>query len=442
MRKKSAICLLLSLLLLTLPLETMAAEPGFAAFTPKESYQTGLFRDVPQDWYTENVATVYELGLMKGKGSGIFDPHANITLAETITVAAIIHATYHSGSADFPAADGAWYMPYLLYADEHGIASYFQEDQIWESHDNGMWHTTITDHANRAQFASILAKALPEEALPAINTLPDNTLPDINTYDFCGAEVYQLYRAGIITGSDDYGTFHPGSLITRKEVAAILARMVDPAQRREVQFKNPDYTVTGTCGDNYNWLLEDGIFWAEGGDNVTYSLDLGTGHMVIEGNGNIGIFQAWSRYTSRIKTVEIKPGVTGIGFEAFYNCVNLTEIIIPDSVTYIGSDAFEGCTSLTTFTMSDYVDDLGENVFSGCTALTYVRLSPQIKVLGRTVFSNCVSLTQVENTSQIMSYSIYCFNNCTSLKSLDINPSAKVDKSAFRECPAGAGYGA
>ena len=38
--------------------------------------------------------------------------------------------------------------------------------------------------------------------------------------------------------------------------------------------------------------------------------------------------------------------VTIIGFSAFLNCSELTEITIPDSVTYIGGFVFEGCTKL------------------------------------------------------------------------------------------------
>lgn len=39
--------------------------------------------------------------------------------------------------------------------------------------------------------------------------------------------IYTLYNAGILTGSDAYGTFHPDDGITRAEVAAIMARIID-----------------------------------------------------------------------------------------------------------------------------------------------------------------------------------------------------------------------
>ena len=41
--------------------------------------------------------------------------------------------------------------------------------------------------------------------------------------------------------------------------------------------------------------------------------------------------------------------VTGIGYEAFYNCDSLTSIEIPNSVTSIGDEAFYNCSSLTIY---------------------------------------------------------------------------------------------
>ncbi len=59
----------------------------------------------------------------------------------------------------------------------------------------------------------------------------DNAIPDVKTGDAYAAEIYAFYRAGILTGSDQSGTFRPASSIQRCEVAAILFRMFTEAER-------------------------------------------------------------------------------------------------------------------------------------------------------------------------------------------------------------------
>lgn len=63
------------------------------------------------------------------------------------------------------------------------------------------------------------------EPLPAINDVdrvPDNMDP----------AVLALYNAGILTGSDTYGTFDEDGTLNRGQAAAMLARLVDPSLRQ------------------------------------------------------------------------------------------------------------------------------------------------------------------------------------------------------------------
>ena len=49
---------------------------------------------------------------------------------------------------------------------------------------------------------------------------------------------------------------------------------------------------------------------------------------------------------SGIERIVIPSNVTGIGWAAFRNCINLNYVAIPDSVTRIGEKAFQDCISL------------------------------------------------------------------------------------------------
>ena len=62
--------------------------------------------------------------------------------------------------------------------------------------------------------------------------------------------------------------------------------------------------------------------------------------------------------------------VTNIGYGAFYDCNDLTNITIPDSVTSIGESAFWGCSGLTSITIPDSVTSIGDHAFVGCSGLT------------------------------------------------------------------------
>lgn len=84
----------------------------------------------------------------------------------------------------------------------------------------------------RAEFVHIFHGA--DSTYKAINQVADNAIPDVKTGDAFASEIYEFYRAGILTGSDAKGTFHPASSIKRSEGSAILVRMFDTASRQSI----------------------------------------------------------------------------------------------------------------------------------------------------------------------------------------------------------------
>ncbi|MBQ3149676.1 MAG: leucine-rich repeat protein [Clostridia bacterium] len=87
------------------------------------------------------------------------------------------------------------------------------------------------------------------------------------------------------------------------------------------------------------------------GENLTWTLDLVTGELVISGTGDMTNWLdssvPWYSYSSSIKSVTIGNGVTSIGDCAFIFCDSLESITIPDSVTNIGNWALWSCYRLT-----------------------------------------------------------------------------------------------
>ena len=90
----------------------------------------------------------------------------------------------------------------------------------------------INASITRAEFVHIFHGA--ESTYKAINQVADDAIPDVKSGDAFASDIYEFYRAGILTGSDAKGTFHPASSIKRSEVATILLRMFETSARKSI----------------------------------------------------------------------------------------------------------------------------------------------------------------------------------------------------------------
>ena len=168
------------------------------------------------------------------------------------------------------------------------------------------------------------------------------------------------------------------------------------------QIVEPQVLASGNCG-------ADGIQYGaygkiiEFGDNVTWMLDSdgmltisGTGEMArYSYNGSNGSTNApWYNNRLTISSVVIEDGVIGIGNYAFFNCSNLTGVIIPNSITSIGGCSFWGC-GLTEVIIPDSVTGITTQTFTGCSSLKSVTIPSSVKAIGNGAFWDCGGLTDV-----------------------------------------------
>ncbi len=127
--------------------------------------------------------------------------------------------------------------------------------------------------------------------------------------------------------------------------------------------------------------------------------------------------------------------VTGIGLEAFYDCINITSVTIPDSVTIIGAYAFEYCTNLTSITIPDSVTVINGYAFDNCRSLTSITIPDSVTTIGWGVFGYCKSLTSITIPDSITSISIDLFDFCENLTNITIPDSVTtIESYAFNCC--------
>ena len=199
---------------------TTDSSGSMSNFSKARAYVRGQFPDVDEtQWYgyddQKTIALAYEYDLMKGNADGTFNPGGNVTVGQALAVACRVHVIYSGGTT---LVEGStWYQVYVDYAIENGMIK----------------ATDFSDYgrpATRAEMVYIFASAVPAEELPAVNTV--NSLPDVDNGTPYSKQIFMMYEAGGLTGNDDAGTFTPNANISRAQAAAIIARVILPAERR------------------------------------------------------------------------------------------------------------------------------------------------------------------------------------------------------------------
>lgn len=223
------------LVLYALPL-TVQAAGSLSNFQKIRTYASGQFADVPvSEWYADEVQLAYEYGLVNGTAPDSYSPGQDMTIAEAVKFAACLNEIYNTGALTLQNGESLWYQPYVDYALSQGIISPYPD---------------YTAYASRADMAMIFTNALPDDAMMPINNIPDNAIPDVPLSQPCGAAVYKLYRAGILSGVDSSHNYNPNKTITRAEVAAIVVRLADSGVR--IPFEITSGGTGGTGGTTSN----------------------------------------------------------------------------------------------------------------------------------------------------------------------------------------------
>ena len=146
----------------------------------------------------------------------------------------------------------------------------------------------------------------------------------------------------------------------------------------------------------------------------------------------------------------------GIYACTFYNCNEITEIVISNGVNDIGGNAFEGCLnvmqneggvwyvdnwavssddSVTSVSLKSGTVGIAVGTFSECASLGSVSCGESLKYIGDGAFANCVSLSSIVIPEGVRRIGMATFMNCSSLTTATIPKSVEtIEDYAFGFC--------
>ena len=114
--------------------------------------------------------------------------------------------------------------------------------------------------------------------------------------------------------------------------------------------------------------------------------------------------------------VVIPDGVTAVGYMAFENCANLTEVVIPEGVKSIGWNAFQGCVGLKRVKLPDTMKQIEINAFKNCGSLAEIRIPAAVTEIGGGAFEDCGGLTNLTIPESVTNIADRAFTGCRGLK--------------------------
>lgn len=140
----------------------------------------------------------------------------------------------------------------------------------------------------------------------------------------------------------------------------------------------------------------------------------------ISGREVTGIAADAFKAVKTLRSVQIPEGITYIGQYAFYDCDNITAIIVPNTVTSIGMGAFEGCDKLASVTLSSGLKTIDKYTFKDCPVLTGVAIPDSVTVIGDGAFYGCAAISTITLPAGLTDLGTCAFYGCTALKTATV----------------------
>ncbi|MBP3580807.1 MAG: hypothetical protein J6K12_06130, partial [Clostridia bacterium] len=278
--------------------------------------------------------------------SGIMLPESNVSVAEAVVLVSRMNAIYNNNEIDMVSGDKGYDM-YIDYAIENGL---IQEGQF----------TNYDRNIMRYEFVQMFANALPAHCYQPINDI--NSIPDVAETEEYYDDLMMLYEAGVVMGTDEYGSFLATNPIKKYEMAQIINRAVLPENRKSGTLSEFGARKPAV------YLIEDLDMWCEPGgfkhidSGWTYenplsssisNLEYSTKQLVDFSNEEkVTIRKEVTTVDTGIVTLEVSYNVSNLGSRLYFEDLEgnlLFELFNDDNVFYAIGDK-------KTSTQYDFID--------------------------------------------------------------------------------------
>ena len=157
-------------------------------------------------------------------------------------------------------------------------------------------------------------------------------------------------------------------LVDRTIITISKTGQTTPSPTETISFDDP--AVKALCIQNWDTNGDDELSYKEAAAITDIS----------------NVFQ--STAIESFDELEYFIGITQIGENAFSNCSNLTNIILPKQIIEIGKSAFFACEKLSNIIIPDMVTTIGAGAFSSCSSMVSATIGEKVVTIGSRAFSN------------------------------------------------------
>ena len=101
----------------------------------------------------------------------------------------------------------------------------------------------------------------------------------------------------------------------------------------------------------------------------------------------------------------------------------------------INDDTFHDCINLTNITIPEKINEIGKQAFLGCSKLKNINFPATLKTIGKLAFTECGNLESIEIPASVTKIENQAFINCPNLSIVTISKgAANIASNAFKGC--------